>query len=61
MLFDRTCEFEMVYRNSGRNMSQPPNDLRHKGIQTAFTTSDEDPGNHDEKAIPLRGRPDDKN
>jgi hypothetical protein len=44
MLFDRTCEFETVYRNSGRNMSQPPHDLRHKGIQAAFTKSDEDPG-----------------
>jgi hypothetical protein len=44
MLFDRTCEFETVYRNSGRKMSQPPNYLLHKGIQAAFTKSDEEPG-----------------
>ena len=44
MMFDRTCGIETVDRNSGRNMSQPPNDLRHKGIQAAFTKSDEDPG-----------------
>ena len=43
MLFGRTCGIETVYRNSGRNMSEPPNDLRHKGIQAAFTKSDEDP------------------
>jgi hypothetical protein len=39
MMFDRTCGFETVYRNSDRKMAQPPNCLQHKDIQSPFTKS----------------------
>jgi hypothetical protein len=43
MLFDRTCGIATVYRNSDRKMPQPPNYLLHKGIQAAFTKTDDEP------------------
>jgi hypothetical protein len=42
MMFDRTCGFATVYRNSEK-MPQPPNCPQHKDIQSPFTKSDEDP------------------
>jgi hypothetical protein len=57
MIFDRTCGFETVYRNSDRKMPQPPNGPPHKGIQSPFTKSDEEPGCCDAHCTGERGGP----
>jgi hypothetical protein len=43
MMLGGTCGFEMAYRHSDREISQPPNCMQHKDIQSPFSKSDEDP------------------